>query len=196
MIFRQKPIKSKKKCFSTNSRGIKFIFSKQSYTFITFECRFKINIHNSTEMRIISEYLGNDRSRSIEDVIGCLPKNRSLFKNKHFLLTCTITTKRNNSDVSSSTAVSVIKLYRIIFSDYSTVPHIRVVFRLAITQQTERHDLHHSTVPKKSLAQPNRSGRWIRIQLFRGNSEKQVQILQARVCQSLHNRQICTMSCR
>lgn len=62
------------------------------------------------EMRIISEYLGNDRSRSIEDVIGSVPNNRALFRNKHFLLTCTIPTKRSNSDVSSSTAVSVLPI--------------------------------------------------------------------------------------
>lgn len=44
-------------------------------------------------MCLIAEYLGNDRTKNIEDILGPLPASKTLFRNQHFLLTCTIPTK-------------------------------------------------------------------------------------------------------
>lgn len=94
-------------------------------------------------MRIASEYLGNDRSRSIADVIGNLPTNRSLFKNKHFLLTCTIRTNKFNSEVSSSTAVSE---WKTIIKNNSSDPLI--LLGLVIWQaKDKKKDWPSSTLP-------------------------------------------------
>ena len=44
-------------------------------------------------MCLFAEYLGNDRTKNIEDVLGPLPTSKTTFRNKHFLLTCTLPMK-------------------------------------------------------------------------------------------------------
>lgn len=41
----------------------------------------------------MADYLGNDRTNNFDDILGPLPSNKTLFRNKNFILTCTIPIK-------------------------------------------------------------------------------------------------------
>lgn len=45
------------------------------------------------EMCMMADYLGNDRTKNFDEILGPLPSNKMLFRNKHFILTCTIPIK-------------------------------------------------------------------------------------------------------
>lgn len=45
------------------------------------------------EISLMADYLRNDRTKNFEDILGPLPSNKGLFRNKHFILTCTIPIK-------------------------------------------------------------------------------------------------------
>ncbi|XP_055549150.1 mucin-2-like isoform X2 [Wyeomyia smithii] len=51
-------------------------------------------------MYLVAEYLGNGNDQALEELLGPMPGSKTLFRNKHFLLTCTIPPKGicNNVD--------------------------------------------------------------------------------------------------
>lgn len=51
----------------------------------------------SIEQNLIAEYLGNDTTRSFDDLLGPMPRNKNLFSGYHFILTCTIPIKKTRS---------------------------------------------------------------------------------------------------
>jgi tumor suppressor p53-binding protein 1 len=60
-------------------------------------------------MNVIAEYLGNDKNKSLEDILGPIPSSKTLFRNKHFILTCTIPIKgsKEASPVSDVRQVTI-----------------------------------------------------------------------------------------
>jgi tumor suppressor p53-binding protein 1 len=57
-------------------------------------------------MNVIAEYLGNDKNKSLEDILGPIPSSKTLFRNKHFILTCTIPIKGSKEASPSASDVS------------------------------------------------------------------------------------------
>lgn len=51
------------------------------------------------KMSLIAEYLGNDKGKDFDDILGPIPTNKSLFKNKHFIITCTIPMKEPRTEI-------------------------------------------------------------------------------------------------
>lgn len=56
------------------------------------------------EIRLLAEYIGNDRSKNVDDVLGPIPTNKTLFRNKFFILTCTIPMKKQRQALNGSSA--------------------------------------------------------------------------------------------
>lgn len=50
-------------------------------------------------MSLIAEYLGNDKTKDFDEILGPIPSNKSLFKNKHFIITCTIPMKEPRTEI-------------------------------------------------------------------------------------------------
>lgn len=51
------------------------------------------------KMSLIAEYLGNDKTKDFDDILGPIPSNKTLFKNKHFIITCTIPMKEPRTEI-------------------------------------------------------------------------------------------------
>ena len=57
------------------------------------KCLVVNNLDLFLEMYLIEKYLGNTNGHTLDDVLGPLPGSKTVFRNKHFILTCTIAPK-------------------------------------------------------------------------------------------------------
>lgn len=106
------------------------------------------------KMCIMAEYLGTDKpdkNKNLEDLLGPIPNNKSLFRNKHFILTCTIAMKspRPSSTKKSETPDDMKNKYR----KFTSLPFIKEHLRKQIEEGGGKVYNHFEDIPKNKYKQ-------------------------------------------
>uniref|UniRef100_A0A1Q3EWT4 Putative ribonuclease e n=1 Tax=Culex tarsalis TaxID=7177 RepID=A0A1Q3EWT4_CULTA len=98
------------------------------------------------KMYLVAEYLGNGNGHTLEDILGPLPGSKTVFRNKHFILTCTIPPK---GICSTPDKDDMRNKYR----KFSLVPFVKEHLRLQIEMGGGKVYEHFEDIPKAKYKQ-------------------------------------------
>ncbi|XP_058824376.1 TP53-binding protein 1-like isoform X1 [Topomyia yanbarensis] len=98
------------------------------------------------KMYLVAEYLGNGHDHGLDELLGPIPGSKTLFKNKHFILACTIPPKGTCNILDRDTMKN--KYHR-----FSMAPFVKEHLRQQIETGGGKVYMHFEDIPKTRYKQ-------------------------------------------